>query len=43
MAPLKNISNFSRALEMSLVNCEISLPLKWSRNCIIVAATAKKQ
>ena len=41
MAPLKYISNFSRALEMSLVNCEISLPLKWSRNCIIVAATAK--
>ena len=41
MAPLKYISNFSRALEMSLVNCEISLPLKWSRNFIIVTATAK--
>ena len=25
---------------MPLINCEISLQLKWSRNCIIVAGTA---
>ena len=41
MVPLKYLSNFSRALQMSLVNCEINFPLKWSRNCIIVAGTAK--
>ena len=28
---------------MSLINCEISFQLKWSRKCIIVAGTAKHQ
>ena len=28
---------------MSLINCEISFQLKWSRKCIIVAGTAKSQ
>ena len=28
---------------MPLVNCEISLHLKWSRNCIIVACIANNQ
>ena len=28
---------------MPLVNCEISLQLKWPRNCIIVAGTANNQ
>ena len=28
MIPLKYLSNFSKALEMFLINCEISLPLK---------------
>ena len=32
-----------RALEMPLINHEISLQLKWSRNCIIVAGTANNQ
>ena len=26
-----------------LINCEISLQLKWSRKCIIVAGTVKRQ
>ena len=43
MAPLKYLSNFWRTLEMTLINCEISLWLKCSRNCIIVAGTAKNQ
>ena len=28
---------------LCLINCEISLQLKWSRKCIIVAGTTKKQ
>ena len=40
MVPLKHLSNFWRTLEMSLINCEISLQLKWSSSCIIVAGAA---
>ena len=43
MVPLKYLSNFWRTLEMSLINCEISLQLKWSKRCIIVAGTANNQ
>ena len=28
---------------MLLINCEIFLPLKWSKNCILVAGTAANQ
>ena len=28
---------------MPLINCEISIQLKWSRSCIIVAGTANNQ
>ena len=43
MVPLKYLSNFWRTLEMPLINCEISLQLKWSRKCIIVAVNANNQ
>ena len=43
MVPLKYLSNFWKKLEMSLINCEISLQLKWSKNCILVAGTAANQ
>ena len=43
MVPLKYLSNFWRTLEMPLINCEINLQLKWSRNCIIVAGTTNNQ
>ena len=33
MVPLKYISNFSRTLEMPLINCEINLILTWSSTC----------
>ena len=36
MVPLKYPSNFWRTLEMPLINCEISLQLKWSKDCILV-------
>ena len=39
MVPLKYLSNFWRTLEMSLINFKISLQLRWSENCILVAGT----
>ena len=43
MVPLKYLNNFWRRLEMPLINCEISLQLKWSKDCILVAGTAANQ
>ena len=43
IVPLKNLSNFWRTLEMSLINYDISLHLKWSKNCILVAGPAANQ
>ena len=43
MVPLKYLSNFWGTLEMRLINCKISLRLKWSKNCIKVAGTANIQ
>ena len=39
MVPLKNLSNFWRMLEISLINYEISLILSWSKNWSLVAST----
>ena len=33
---LKYLSNFWRTLEMSLINCEISLELIWSKNVLFI-------
>ena len=33
--PLKYLSNFWRTLEMSLIICEISLDLTWSKMCYL--------
>ena len=33
--PLKYLSNFRRALDIPLINCEVSLTLTWSENCVI--------
>ena len=43
MVPLKHLSNFWRTLKMFLINCEISLQLKQSKDCIPVAGTAANQ
>ena len=40
---LKYLSNFWRTLEMPLINCKISLQLKWSKDCILVAGVAANQ
>ena len=43
MVPLKYLSNFWRTLEMPLINCEISLILTWSTNCVIVSTNVANQ
>ena len=43
MVPLKNLSNFWRTLEMTLINCEISLVLTYPKNCFLVAGAATNQ
>ena len=43
MVLLKYLSNFWRTHEMPLINCKISLQLKWSRICVIVAGTPNNQ
>ena len=41
--PLKYLSNFCRTLEISLINCEISFTLTWSKNCFLLNGTAANQ
>ena len=35
--PLKYLGNFWRALNVPLISCEVSLELKWNKNCIITS------
>ena len=35
--PLKYLGNFWRALNMPLISCEVSLELKWNKECIITS------
>ena len=37
---LKYLGNFWRALNIPLISCEVSLELKWNKNCV---ATSKEQ
>ena len=41
MAPLKYLSNFWRTLEMSLINCEVTLILTWSPSCVVTNSTGE--
>ena len=41
MVPLNYLSNFWRSLEMPLINCEVSLNLTWSPNCLITNSTGQ--
>ena len=36
VAPLKNLSNIQRSLEMPLINCKVELKLKWVNYCVLV-------
>ena len=35
--PLKHLNNIWRMLNMPLINCEVSLTLTWSENCVITS------
>ena len=35
--PLKYLRNFWRALNIPLISCEVSLELKWDKNCVITS------
>ena len=35
--PLKYLGNFWRALDIPLISCEVSLELKWNKNCVITS------
>ena len=35
--PLKYLGNFWRALNILLISCELSLELKWNKNCVITS------
>ena len=43
MVPLKYLTNFWKTLEMSVINCEISLMLTWSKNCFLISDTLENQ
>ena len=43
MVPLKDLSNFLKILEMSLINCKINLILTCSKNCLISNVAANKK
>ena len=39
--PLKYLSNFWRTLNIPLTNCEISLDLTWSKNCVLTSKATR--
>ena len=41
--PLKFLSNFRRTLQMPIINCEVTLMLTWSKNCVISSTVGKTE
>ena len=39
--PLKNLSNFWRALNIPLISCEIEMILAWSKDCVLADMTVR--
>ena len=39
--PLKYLSNFWKILNMPLINCEVSLTLTWSENCLLTSKATR--
>ena len=40
--PLKYLGNFWRALNIPLISCEVSLELKWNKNCVITSCVIRQ-
>ena len=43
MVLLKYLSNSWRTLEMSLINCEVELILRWPAGCVIIYTNVAEQ
>ena len=37
VVPLKHLRDFCKTLDIPLINCEVSLALSWSENCVITS------
>ena len=42
VVPLKYLSKFWRTLDIQLINCEVSLCLTWSENCVITSKATRE-
>ena len=42
VVPLKYLSSFWRSLDIPLINCEGSLILTWSKNCVLTDITTQR-
>ena len=43
VVPLKNISNFMFNLDFLLINLEIELILKWTKNCVLTEKATREE
>ena len=41
VVPLKYLSNFWMSLDLLLIDCEIELDLKWTKNCVLIEGDDK--
>ena len=39
--PLEYLGNFWRTLDIPLINCEVSLTVTWSENCVITSKATR--
>ena len=42
VVPLRYLSNFRKALSITIINCGVSLDLKWSKNCVITSKATRE-
>ena len=42
VVPLKYLRSFWRTLDIPLINCEVSLTLTWSENCVITSKATRE-
>ena len=41
VVPIKYLSNFWRTLDIPIINCEVSLTLTWSKNCVLISKATR--
>ena len=41
VVPLKYLSNFWKTLNIPVINCEVSLTLTWSENCVLTSKVTR--